>query len=69
MTAKEHPTQEASGLLRDLLDAMHELRIRLAMHRMLRHDRGRTKACADFTRLINTRSAAQVARMEAGRGI
>lgn len=55
-------------MIQRLLDALLELRIARARGAMLRHDIARRAACAEFTRLINRRSPAQVARMEAERG-
>ncbi|HNU12525.1 MAG TPA: hypothetical protein PKJ45_14360 [Rubrivivax sp.] len=69
MHEKGHEAQEASGLLRDLLDALHELRIARAKRRMLRHNEKVRDAAREFARLINARSPQRVARMEAERGL
>jgi hypothetical protein len=69
MHEKGHEAQGVSGLLRDLLDALHELRIARAKRRMLRHNEKVRDAAREFTRLINARSPQRVARMEAERGL
>lgn len=69
MHEKGHEAQEVSGLMRDLLDALHELRIAMAKRRMLRHNEKVRDAAREFTRLINARSPQRVARMEAERGL
>ena len=55
--------------MRDLLDALHELRIARAKRRMLRHNEKERDAAREITRLINARSPQRVARMEAERGL
>ena len=69
MHEKGHEAQGVSGLMRDLLDALHELRIARAKRRMLRHNEKVREAAREFTRLINARSPQRVARMEAERGL
>ena len=69
MHEKAHEAQGVSGLLRDLLDALHELRIARAKRRILRHNEKAHDAAREFTRMINARSPQRVARMEAERGL
>ena len=64
-----HQAQGASGLLGSLLDALHEMRIKRARLRMLRHHEKMREASREFTRLINARSPRQAAQMEAQRGL
>lgn len=64
-----HQAQGVSGLLRDLLDTIHEARIERARRRMLCHNDKVREAAREFTRLINARSPQRVARMERERGL
>jgi hypothetical protein len=50
-------------------DALLEIRIRASLRLMLTADALRRFFCARMTALVNSRSAAQVARMEKERGL